>query len=91
MDISTSSKEDAPPLATMDTAMPLGCASSDSINLLSPPIIVATGNITTGSTTGKLRKQNRQFRDEALAQQSVVSQWSIHLRDTILAEDHWVR
>ncbi len=91
MDISTSSKEVTPPLATMDTTMPLGCTSSNSINLLSPPIIVATGNIATGATTDKLRKQNRQYRDEALVQQSVVSQWSIHRGDTILAEDHWVR
>jgi hypothetical protein len=91
MDISTSSEEDAPPLATTDTRMPLGCTSSNSINLLSPPITVATGNIATGAITDKLRKQNRQYRDEALAQQSVVSQWSIHRGDTILAEDHWVR
>jgi hypothetical protein len=91
MDISTSSKENAPPLATTDTTMPLGCTSSDIINVLSPPIIVATGNITTGATTDKLHKQNRQYRDEALVQQSVVSQWSIHRGDTILAEDHWVR
>jgi hypothetical protein len=90
MDISNSSEEDAQPLATIDTTMPPGCASSNHINLLSPPIIVVTGNIATGATTDRLRKQNRQYRDEALAQQSVVSQWSIHRGDTILAKDHWV-
>ncbi len=45
MDISTSSEENAPPLATTDTTMPLGCASSNIINLLSPPIIVARATL----------------------------------------------
>jgi hypothetical protein len=59
MDISNSSKEDALPLATTDTTMPPSYTSSNHINLLLPPIIVATGNIAMGATTDKLHKQNR--------------------------------
>jgi hypothetical protein len=90
MEISNSSKEDAPPSATMDTTMHTCSASSKPINLLSPPKIVATGNIATGAKTDTLCKQNRRHRDKALAQQPVVSQWIIHQGNMILLKDHWV-
>jgi hypothetical protein len=90
MEISNSSKEDALPLVRMDTSMPTCSASSKPINLLSPPKIVATGNITTGATTDTLCKQNRHHRNKALAQQPVVSQWIIHWGNMILLKDHWV-
>jgi hypothetical protein len=91
MDISDSSDEDAPPSLTMNTTTPTHSAINKPINLLSPPIIVATGNIATLATTDTLCKQNRCHRDKALAQQLVVSQWIIHRGDTILPKDHWVK
>ena len=74
MESSNSSDEDAPPSSTTNTTTPTCSAINKPINLLSPPIIMATGNIATLATTDTLCKQNRCHRDEALARQPIVSQ-----------------
>ncbi len=87
MEISNSSSNKAPTLAPTPGAKFIG-EDAEHV-LLCPPIIEAMGQIATGATTNKLRKQNKLHQMETLLRQPILSQWERHNGATILPEGHW--
>jgi hypothetical protein len=79
MEISNSSKGEAPPLSMVHYSN--NCNGTPQ-HLLLPPVIEATGSIAMGVTTNILRKQNKHHRMEALLWQPVATNGS-HTRATI--------
>ena len=86
MEISNSSKGEDPP--SLMVHYNNNCNGMPH-HLLLPPVIEATGSITTGATTNILRKQNKHHRTEAILWQPVATQWITHQGNNILPRDHW--
>ncbi len=57
--------------------------------LLQPPRLEATGEMVTGLTTEKLRRQNKRARTSLLAAQDDYTQWLQHWGEIFMSEQEW--
>ena len=66
-----------------------GEGSREERDLLQPPCLETTGELVTGLTTEKLRRQNKRARNRHLAAQGEYTQWLHHQGEIFMSEHDW--